>query len=101
MQHLHTLKPDASSLQRSEVYYGSSFEVWLAHFKSARLIRRLVRFKEAKGNNGAGVGPCEYKQLVFMCTLCGEQTGEWSPICEMEKIHGRECEEERCAWKPQ
>lgn len=31
-----------------------------------------------------------------MCTLCEKQTGEWSPICEMKKIHDWESEEERC-----
>lgn len=36
------------------------------------------------------------KRLVFMCTLCEKQTGEWSPICEMATIHGWESEEERC-----
>lgn len=40
---LHTLKPDAARLQRSEVHYGLNFEVWMAYLEPARLIHHHVQ----------------------------------------------------------
>lgn len=42
------------------------------------------------------------RSTVFMCTLCEKQSGEWSPICEEEEIHGWEFwRRALCVWKPQ
>lgn len=98
---VHTLKPDAARLQWNEVHYGLKCEVWVAYLPGSSIITSNVPSFFIEKDKIWGVTWAHEQGTSVYVPLCEKQTGEWSPICEMKKIHGWESEEEHCVWKPQ
>jgi len=83
---LNTLKPDAASLQRSEVHYGWHSELWMASLESAPLIHQQVKAcselfsKRAKKNRAEVRGSRERAEQAASVNVYIVWKANWTTV---------------------